>query len=108
MGVCLDVPGVPADQVVDYSDLDLLLLMVAHLDLERLVGVLLAGVDAVIRLAPLADQVEGVAEIEAHLLARGGVVDDIFAHELAGAPRGEPADLPPVPRPRDPGTRRTL
>src|SRR2546428_12618584 len=106
MGVCLDVPGVPADQVVDYSDLDLLLLMIAHLDLERLVGVLLAGVDAVIRLAPLADQVEGVAEIEAHLLARGGVVDDIFAHELAGGRRVGPLDLPPAPRAPGPAGRR--
>ena len=72
-----DLPIHPAIQVLLDDHVHRLFLVIAQLDLERFgddVSVIV-GVEA--GLPPLADDVEGAAELDHHVLVLGGVMNDV-------------------------------
>src|SRR5690606_30601678 len=80
--VCRDLPAAPPVQVLAHDDARGFLLSVAHADLERLVDDLAGGVDVEGGLAALADDIEGVAQLDAHVLVARRVLDHVFADEF--------------------------
>ena len=59
--------------------------LAAHLDLDLLLHPARLGVDAEVDLTPLADHVEGRAELHAHRLVLRRVLDAVLADELHGS-----------------------
>src|SRR5262249_8712728 len=80
-----DLPSCTAIEVLDDGDLHRLRLVVAHLDLECLVGKSSLLIDVEVRPPPRAGQVKSIASVDADGLIARCVVDSVFANELQGA-----------------------
>src|SRR5690606_21693761 len=77
-----DLVSAPPEQRLADDALDRLILVIAHLDLDRLVDALRASIDRELGLPALADDVESRAELDGHGLVLRRVIDDVLADEL--------------------------
>jgi hypothetical protein len=81
-GLLGQLPVVAAVEVLDKSNAGGFFLVVADSDFKGLVHPVLTGFDVVVGALALADDVEGVASVEAQGFVLGSVIDRIFADEL--------------------------
>ena len=81
LGMLLDGPGQPSIEVLHDSELGGDRFVVVDLDLEALGDYGIGVVAVKIRLMPLADQVEGVAGVDAQCLVFGRVITRVVAQQ---------------------------